>query len=65
MLSVNVLLMNTLKITINLRNYVMTDLYRVEMDSVFELCSYAGCYIFIGKLNGKSLEQFIREYEND
>jgi hypothetical protein len=43
----------------------MTDLYRVEMDSVFELCSYAGCYIFIGKLNGKSLEQFIREYEND
>jgi hypothetical protein len=43
----------------------MTNLYRVEMDSVFELCSHAGCYIFIGKLNGKSLEQFIREYEND
>ena len=43
----------------------MSDLYRVEHGSVFELCSQAGCYIFIGKLNGKSLKQFIREYEGD
>jgi hypothetical protein len=43
----------------------MIDLYRVESGSVFERLYQAECYIFIGKLNGKSLKQFIREYEGD
>jgi hypothetical protein len=43
----------------------MIDLYRLESGSVFEYSPLDDAYIFIGKLNGKSLKQFIREYEGD
>jgi hypothetical protein len=43
----------------------MTDLYRLESGSVFEYSAQHKAYIFIGKLNGRSLKQFIKEYEGD
>jgi hypothetical protein len=43
----------------------MIDLYRLESGSVFEYSAQHSAYLFIGKLNGKSLKQFIKEYEND
>jgi hypothetical protein len=38
--------------------------YRVETGSVYEYDSEARAYIFVGKLNGGTLAQFIRDYEN-
>ncbi len=38
--------------------------YRIDQyNSVYEYDSDALAYIFIGKLNGQSLEEFIEEYE--
>jgi hypothetical protein len=37
--------------------------YRTAAGSVYELDKMTNAYIFIGKLNGKSLKRFIKEYE--
>ena len=37
--------------------------YRVESGSVYEYDAEQKAYVFIGKLNGKTRKQFIREYE--
>jgi hypothetical protein len=40
-------------------NKYRTDQY----GSVFEYCPEKNCYLFAGKLNGRTLEQFIRDIE--
>lgn len=37
--------------------------YRFESGSVYEYDAEQNAYIFIGKLNGKTRKQFIKEYE--
>jgi hypothetical protein len=37
--------------------------YRVESGSVYEYSAGQNAYVFIGKLNGKTCKQFIKEYE--
>jgi len=37
--------------------------YRFESGSVYEFDAAHNAYIFIGKLNGKTKKQFIKEYE--
>lgn len=39
--------------------------YRFESGSVYEYSAEHGAYIFIGKLNGRTRAQFIREYEEN
>ena len=41
----------------------MTDAYRFCNNSVYEYNREQNAYIFIGKLNGRTEEQFIQEYE--
>lgn len=41
----------------------MTDLYRAESGSAYEYCEDQKAYVFIGKLNGQTLSEFIEEYE--
>ena len=36
-----------------------------QYNSVYEWSSNHNAWIFIGKLNGQSLKQFIYEYENE
>jgi hypothetical protein len=43
----------------------MIDKYRFENGSVYEYSLEHRAYLFIGKLNGKSKRQFIREYEEE
>lgn len=40
-----------------------TDKYRFESGSVYEYCKQSHAYLFIGKLNGRTRNQFITEYE--
>ena len=40
-----------------------TEKYRLENDSVYEYDTKENAYIFIGKLNGFTLEEFIEDYE--
>lgn len=37
--------------------------YRTESGSVYEYSAEHNAYIFIGKLNGQKVKDFIREYE--
>ena len=39
------------------------DKYRVESGAVYKYSKEHNAYIFIGKLNGKTRKQFIKEYE--
>jgi hypothetical protein len=41
-----------------------TEKYRFETGAVFEYSAGHKAYIFIGKLNGKTKKQFIKEYES-
>ena len=45
------------------RDYETIDYYRFESGSVYEYDADQNAYIFIGKLNGKTRKQFIKEYE--
>lgn len=38
--------------------------YRVENGSVYEYNKEAAAYIFIGKLNGQKISDWIADYEN-
>jgi hypothetical protein len=38
--------------------------YRFEYDSVYKYNEEAYAYIFIGKLNGRSKAQFLRDWES-
>lgn len=40
-----------------------TSKYRFESGSAYEFNASQNAYIFIGKLNGRTQKQFIREYE--
>lgn len=42
---------------------VSTSKYRFESGSVFEFSASQNAYVFIGKLNGRTKAQFIRDYE--
>ena len=40
--------------------------YRFDQyDSVYEYCAYQQVYLFIGKLNGRTEQQFIQDYETN
>ena len=39
------------------------ETYRVESDSVYEYDREMNAYVFIGKLNGSKVLDFIAEYE--
>ena len=39
------------------------DKYRFECGTVYKYKYDAGCYICIGKLNGRTRKQFISDYE--
>ena len=41
-----------------------TEKYRAESGSVYEYSDSHKAYIFIGKLNGQSKANFIKDYEN-
>jgi len=41
----------------------MRKLYRFENGSVYEYCRMQRVYVFIGKLNGKTKNKFINDYE--
>lgn len=43
----------------------MASRFRVESGSVYEFDADLNCYVFCGKLNGRTLEEFISEYEQD
>lgn len=38
--------------------------YRLEADGVYEYSSDQSAYVFVGKLNGRSLEEFINDRED-
>ena len=41
----------------------MVETYRFELDSVYEYSIEQDAYIFIGKLNGRTEQEFIEDYE--
>ena len=41
----------------------VVERYRLEHGSVYEYSKECNAYLFIGKLNGDTLEQFIKDYE--
>lgn len=39
--------------------------YRFENGSAYEFSASRNAYVFIGKLNGRTQKQFIRDYEQE